>query len=187
MPRGQKKVGIPKIVKKWQFDMLRSSEPKEDFLLPLKSHRSKHQVNRAVTSLSASSLGRSPKIFGRVTFSSPPREVTSRIARHLFLMVGRWCHVLLKMTPFSRHVRSFSGYILEFGLFFWPPAPNITSKPCLPMASNKKIPNGDLWGCSFSQMLNVWSIYLHLTLKLPKCREIGHTLSIWVCVFSKFP
>ena len=29
------------------------------------------------------------------------------------------------------------------------------------------------------QMLNVWYIYLHLTLKLPKCWEIGHTLSIW--------
>ena len=31
-----------------------------------------------------------------------------------------------------------------------------------------------------SQMLNVWYIYLHLPPKLPKCREIGHTLSIWV-------
>ena len=32
-------------------------------------------------------------------------------------------------------------------------------------------------------MLNVWYIYLHLTLKLPKCREIGHTLSIWEWLF----
>ena len=31
----------------------------------------------------------------------------------------------------------------------------------------------------YSQMLNVWYTYLHLPLKLTKCRSIGCTLSIW--------
>ena len=34
---------------------------------------------------------------------------------------------------------------------------------------------------------DTWHIYLHLTLKLPKCREIGHTLSIWDRDFLDHP
>ena len=31
----------------------------------------------------------------------------------------------------------------------------------------------------YTQMLSVWYTYLHLPLKLTKCRSIGYTLSIW--------
>ena len=37
-----------------------------------------------------------------------------------------------------------------------------------------------------TQMLNVWYIYLHVPPKLPKCRQIGHTLSIWGHEFLTF-
>jgi hypothetical protein len=37
-----------------------------------------------------------------------------------------------------------------------------------------------------SQMLHVWNIYLHLPQKLPKCRKIFHTWSIWAYKTNMF-
>ena len=41
----------------------------------------------------------------------------------------------------------------------------------------------DLIYIYISQMLNVWHIYLHLAISYGKCRQIYHTLSIWVYIY----